>query len=117
MRFRVAHLLLLVLAAGIALAIHRALWGPQHYNARIVFGAYLACLVTATIAAFYATPRWRRPWLGYAAFGWCWLALVLRDYLGRIPDMYAPNMMAYALLGMGLSVLCALAAHTLPGMR
>ena len=71
MRFKVGHLLLLVLAAGIALAIRRSLWGPDHYNARIVFGAYLACLVTASIATFCATPRRRRLWLGYTAFGRC----------------------------------------------
>ena len=119
MRYKVAHLLLFVLASGIAFAIHRSLWGPQHHNAKIVFGAYLACLVTASIATFYATPRWRRLWLGYAAFGWCWLALVLWDYLGRIPDMYTPNMMAYSLLGMALlyAVAMGLAGGLLPAIR
>jgi hypothetical protein len=117
MRWKIAHLLLLVLAVAIALTIQRSLWGPKYYNAKIVFGSYLVCLVTASIASCYSKPRWRRLWLGYATFGWCWLALVLRHYLGMVPDMYAPNMMAYSLLGMALGVLCALASHSLPGMR
>src|SRR5437868_3727214 len=117
MRWRINHLLLLVLAAAICLAIQRSLWGPKYFNAKIVFGAYLVCLATASIASCCSKPGGRRLWLGYALFGWSWLALVLRDYLGMVPDLYAPHMMAYSLLGIGLGVLCALASHFLPGMR
>src|SRR5688500_14916729 len=111
MRWKVGHLVLLVLAAAIAFAIHRSLWGTTWRNAKIVFGSYLACLVTASIAAYYSKRAWRRPWLGYAGFCWAWLALMLRDYLGMVPDMYAPNMIALSTLGMALGVLCALASH------
>ena len=117
MRWRTAHLLVLVLVAAIALAIHRSLWGPGHHNAKIVFGAHLVPLVAASIACYFSRPRWRRLWLGYAAFGWSWLALVLRHYLGMVPDTYTSNMIAYTLLGMSLSLLCALVSHALPGMR
>ncbi len=117
MRWKVLHLLLLVLVAAIALTIYRTLWGPRHHNAKIVFGTHLILLVAASIACYDSRPRWRRLWLGYAAFGWSWLALVLRHYLGMTPDMYASNMMAYTLLGMSLSLLCALVSYALPGMR
>lgn len=117
MRWRTAHLLVLVLIAAIALAIGRSLWGPVHHNARVVFGAHLVPLVAASIASCRSRPRWRRLWLGYAAFGWAWLALVLRHYLGRIPDAYAENLIAYTLLGTALSLVCALVSHALPGMR
>ena len=117
MRWRIAHLLLLVVAAAIVLAVHRSLWGPTWLNARIVFGAYLACIVAASIAAFQSVPRWRRPWLGYAVFGWSWLVLVLRHYLGMVPDVFATNLITLSILGVALGVLCAVASHLLPGMR
>jgi hypothetical protein len=116
-KWKVAHLLILVLAAAIMLAIQRSLWGPTWRNAVIVFGAYLVSLVTASIAAYHSEPRYRRLWLGYAAFGWAWVALVLRDYLGKLPDLYAPNKMDFSILGMALGVLCALASQFLPGMK
>ena len=117
MRWKVGHLLIVVLVAAIVLAIRRSLWGAAWRNATIVFGVYLACLVTATVGAWYAKPGGRRFWLGYAAFGWCWLALVLRHYLGMVPDVFASNKLDLSLLGMALGVLCALASQALPGMR
>src|SRR4051812_8301787 len=118
MRWKVSHLLIFVLAAAIVFAIHRYLWGPAWQNATIVFGAYLVSIVAASIAAYESKSRGRRLWLGYAAFGWCWLVLVLRQYLGmEVPDSYAPIMLTLSTLGIALSVLCALASQSLPGMR
>ncbi len=117
MRFKLTHLMQCVLAAAIVLAIYQLMWGPPHFNARITFGAYLACLSTATVATIYARPASRGFWLGYAIFGWCWCATVLRDYLGMMPDVYASNMVANCLLGMGLSALTAMACNVLPQMR
>jgi hypothetical protein len=117
MRWKVGQLLVLVLAAAIVLAIYQSLWGPAYVNAKIVFGAYLACLATATVAVLFTKPAWRRLWLGYALFGWCWMATVLWHFMGMIPDIYAPNMIANCLLGMALGVLSGLACHNLPGMR
>jgi hypothetical protein len=117
MKWRIVHLLILVFALTIALAIHRSFWGPKWRNAVIVFGVYLAVLVATTIGACYSESRKRRPWLGYAVFGWLWLALVLRDYLGMLPDLYAPNKLDFSILGMALGVLCAVASQFLPGMR
>ena len=117
MRWKVGHLMILVLAVAIIFTIHRSLWGPTWQNAKIVFGSYLVSLVTASIAAYDSKPGGRRFWLGYAVFGWSWLVFVLRDYLGMVPDAYAPNMITFSILGVGFGVLCALASHFLPEMR
>lgn len=117
MRMRIVHLLAIVLAAAILINIYQSLWGPQYVNAKIVFGAYVATLVTTSIASWSAKPRWRRLWLGYSAFGWCWVVLVLRPYLELVPDHYSESLMRYGLLGMGLGVLTALASQSLPGMK
>lgn len=117
MRLKIQHLALLVLVAAIAFAIHRSFWGPDYKKAKVVFGAYLAVLVTSTIAACYSEPRWRRPWLGYAALNWAWLIAVLRHYLGMVPDVYSQTMMASCGLGMAFGIFCALACYYLPGMR
>lgn len=117
MRWRVAHLSLMVLAAAIALGIYRTFWGPNYLNAKVVFGGYLASVVAASIGAYASRPRWRRLWLGYAGFGWGWVALVVRHFLGLVPDIYAETLMRYCVLGAALGVLCALASQSLPGMR
>ncbi|HEU5115568.1 MAG TPA: hypothetical protein VFT74_02725 [Isosphaeraceae bacterium] len=116
-RWTLGHLMLLVLSAAILFSIYRYLWGPKWRNAVIALGANLVLLVSASVGSCYAEPRWRRFWLGYAGFGWLWLALVLRDYLGMLPDLYAPNKTDFSILGIGLGVLCGLTTQFLPGMR
>ena len=117
MKLKIVHLMLVVFAAAIMFAIHHYLGGPKWRNAVIAFGSYLLFLISASIAVYYSERRFRRLWLGYAAFGWTWLALVLRDYLGMLPDIYASNKTDFCLLGMALGVLCALGSQFLPGMR
>lgn len=116
MRFGTAHLLLMVLAAAIGTAIYRSSWGRSYVDADIVFGAYMVLLTAATVGSWYSRPAWRRPWLGYAVFGWSWLALVLRGYLGEVLDSTAPLFIEYSLIGMGLGLLSAIVCHCLPGM-
>jgi hypothetical protein len=118
MRWSLAQLLLVVLVIGMILGIHRGFWGRSSYfNSRILFATNLAALTTSTLAAVEARPRWRRFWLGYAAFGWCYLALVLRGGFGFTPDVYADNLARFSVLGMILGLICALVAHHLPGLR
>lgn len=117
MRWRVVHLAVLVFAAAVALGIYRAFWGPNYLNAKVAFGGYLASVVAASIGAYSSKPYWRRLWLGYAGFGWGWIALVLRHFLGLVPDVYAEPLIRYCALGAALGVLCALASQSLPGMR
>ncbi len=117
MLWKIAHLVLLVLAVSVGLTVQRSLWGANYNNAKIVFGVFLISLVMASVASFSTKPRWRRLWMGYTVFGWAWLVFVLRDYLGLIPDVYSSNMIDYSLLGMAFGFLCALGCHYLPGMR
>ncbi len=117
MRWTLGHLMLVVLSAAILFSIYRYLWGPKWRNAVIALGANLVLLVSASVGSCYAEPGRRRFWLGYAGFGWLWLALVLRDYLGMLPDLYAPNKTDFSILGIGLGILCGLTTQFLPGMR
>ncbi len=127
MRWSLANVLIFVVLIGLALGTYRIFWDQSlafnsrslsnYFNSRTLFTVYLAALTTASIAVYEARPRWRRAWVGYALFGWIYLLLVLRGGFGFTPDVYASNLSRFCLLGMLMSVICALAAHLLPGLR
>jgi hypothetical protein len=127
MRWSLANVLVFVLLIGVALGIYRIFWVPSksfnmrplsdYYISRLLFTIYLAALTTASYAAYASLPRWRRLWIGSALFGWIYLLLVLRGGFGFTPDVYASNLSRFSLLGILMSVVCALVAHLLPGLR
>ena len=107
-----------MLIAGLSLGIHRLFWGNSRYfDSRILFAAYLGLLTTASLAAYSSRPRWRRFWLGYVLFGWTYLVLVLRGGFGFTPDVYAPNLSNFSVMGMLMGLICAVVTHLLPGLR
>jgi hypothetical protein len=117
MRWNVLHLVILVFACAIAFTIYHVYWGPRYVNSDIAFGAYLASIVAAAIAAWDSMPRYRRLWVAYTVFGVSWIACVLRSYFGPNPDIYGENFLKMSTLGVLLGILSALAAQFAPGMK
>ena len=118
MRWSLGHVLVAVLIAGLSLGIHRLFWGSSlYFDSRILFAAYLGLLTTASLAAYSSRPGWRRFWLGYVLFGWTYLVLVLRGGFGFSPDVYAPNLANFSVMGMRMGLICAVVTHLLPGLR
>jgi hypothetical protein len=76
-RWKLSDLLLLVLACAIAFAAYSYFWQPGTWNTGLYLSAYLALLSPATLGSFFARPGWRRPFQGFALFGWCNLVIVL----------------------------------------
>jgi hypothetical protein len=56
---------------------YRLFYSDQHPNALLWLSIFLALLTSATLAAWRGHRWLRRPCLGYAAFGWPYLILVL----------------------------------------
>lgn len=110
MRYSLTNLLLFILLVAISFGIYQAFWGPMYVNARILFAINLAFLTTSTLKAFYSHGRWRSSYLGYASFGWVYLALVLHGGFGFPRDIHAPFLAKYSMLGVLLGFMCAVVA-------
>ena len=77
-RWMLSDLLLLVLATGIALACYRLFWKPPpDPNARPYLSAFLVLLATASLGSVFGRPALRRPFRGFALYGWCNLVFIL----------------------------------------
>ena len=110
-RWKLSDLMLLILAFAIGLAAYRVYWKPSpDPNARPILSAYLAVLTLASLGSFVARPRWRRPYQGFALFGWCNLVFVVwcGFWLSTIYD--AERVVVGCELGILLGLLCALLA-------
>jgi hypothetical protein len=110
-RWRLADLLLLVLACGIAFAGYRYFWQPPpDTNPRPNLSAHLILLATATLGSFFARPRWRRPCQGFAVFAWLNLAFVLWGGFGLTTYEDVERVVQGSQLGTVFGVLAALLA-------
>ena len=120
-RWRLADQFVLVLFIALALAIGRSFWksnatttyGVLAENHQLVFAVYLVLLTTATLAARFSTTPARQFWLGYALFGWVYLALGLHAGFGVSDIATADRLVTNSIMGVGLGMLCGLAAHML----
>jgi hypothetical protein len=106
-RWTIADLLLLVVFAAVVLVGYRAFAGYQV----VPFALYVAALTTATLGARLARPGWRVACLGYSAFGWVYLVVVLHGGFGFSSGSLATYLRELAEIGAMLGVLCAIAAH------
>ncbi len=84
-RWNLSDLMLLVLVCGLAFAGYR-LYGDSPSTATANLLAFLACLSLATLGSFFSDPRWRRPFQGFAAFGWSQLTFAMLGGFGSIDD-------------------------------
>jgi hypothetical protein len=112
-RWKITDMMILGIVAAVAMAGYRAFGDQREYPFN--FTVYLAVLTTASLGSRYARPWWRRFWLGYAAFGWVYLILVLRCgfWVGYVSD--AMGLGANSLMGLFFGTLCgALAIWLLP---
>jgi hypothetical protein len=106
-RWKLSDLLLLVAVCGIAFAAYHLYWGPSSYRGlggSANASAFLACLAVASLGSFFARPRWRRAFQGFAAFGWLELVFVISRYI----ESHANE--AIIDLGLIFGVLCAIVA-------
>jgi hypothetical protein len=77
-RWNLSDLLILVAVFGIAFAGCVLFWLPlPSPNFRPFLSAFLVCLSLASMGSFFAKPRWRRAFQGFAVFGWFQLVCVL----------------------------------------
>jgi hypothetical protein len=113
-RWKISDLMLLIVAAGIVLAVYRALWEPGEPNHWLLLAAYLAILTTATLAACDLQARWRKGWAAYVFFGWAYFVFVLHAGFGITTHVDAESTARNALMGILVGVLCNIAASWLP---
>ena len=79
-RFTIASLLVVILVLGLSFAGLREssdLWESS------IFTITLAVLLISILLAIYRTDKRRACWLGFALFGWIYLALALMPSLNR----------------------------------
>jgi hypothetical protein len=116
-RFKLSDLVLLVVVFGIVFAAYRLYWSPSSYpglGARANSSAFLACLSLASLGSFFAKPRWRRGFQGFAAFGWLELVFLIWRHMESQENAELVDM------GLLFGVLCAILAwrlFELPGER
>jgi hypothetical protein len=111
---KITDLLILILTVAVGLAAWRHFWVPApDANARLYLAAYLVLLASASLGAFFAWPRWRRAYRGYALFGWCNFAFVMRGGFGLTTIYDARNLIQGSQSGVVLAVLSALLATLL----
>ncbi len=106
-----AALLSAVLFVAIAAGGYKALWSPDHPNAWFWLSIYLATVSTATLGAWRGRPAVRRACLGYAAFGWVQVAIVIALFGWPLETIYdAQRLVSNVQIGLFLGPLCAIAA-------
>jgi hypothetical protein len=110
-QWSLAGLLSAVMFAAIAAGAYKALWSPDHPNAWFWLSIYLAVVSSATIGVWRGRPVVRRACLGYAAFGWVQVAIVVILFGWPLTTIYdAERMVSNVQIGMFLGLLCAIAA-------
>jgi hypothetical protein len=110
-QWSLSELLSAVLFAALAAGSYRILWSDDHPNAHLWLAMFLATLTTATLAAWRGHVAIRRQVLGYAAFGWFHLAIVLTLFGWPLSDINdAARMKTGCQAGMLLGLLAAIAA-------
>jgi hypothetical protein len=110
-RWNLSDLVLLVLVCGMAFGAYRHFWQPSPApSARFFLSTFLACLAIACLGSFFARPRWRRPFQGFAVFGWFELVFgIWAAFETRNPN--DPRRIAEcSQMGLVFGVLCALLA-------
>lgn len=113
-QWSLAGLLSAVLFVALAAAGYRILWSADHPNARLWLAMFLALITTATLGAWRGHLAVRRQCLGYAAFGWTHLLVVLILFGWPLADIYdAERMTSSAQAGMIMGLLAAIAASWL----
>jgi len=83
LRISVAGMMILLLGLGLALASFRF---PSEAAAAAVVLATQATLALAILAVVYRAGERRAFWLGFALFGWAYMALTWESWLGRGED-------------------------------
>ncbi len=110
-KWSLAALLSVMLFAALAAAGYRMFWSDAHPNALLWLAIFLAAATTATLGAWRGYPAVRRPSLGYAAFAWADLAVVLVLFGWQFESISdAERMAANSQAGMLLGLLAAIAA-------
>jgi hypothetical protein len=111
LQWSLASLLSAMLFVAVAAAGYRALWSSDHPNALAWLAIFLAVLTTATLGAWRGHLVVRRACLGYAAFGWADLPIVLILFGWKFETIYdAEQMVTSCQTGLWLGLLSAIAA-------
>jgi hypothetical protein len=113
-RWKISDLMLLIVAAGIALAGYRTFWEPGQPNYVLLLAVYLAVLTTGTLALRNSRGRWRKGWAGYAFFGWVYFVCVHHAGFGITNFFDAQAAAKNILIGLLVAVLCGIAASWIP---
>ncbi len=114
MRWKLLDLVLLVFAAAVVFAAYRYFWkGPPDPNERFYLSAYVALLAAASLAAFFARPRWRRWFQGFALSAWFNLVFVMWGGFGIVTYVDAERVAEGSQMGVIFSVVAALASGCL----
>jgi hypothetical protein len=111
LRWKISDLIVLVLVSGIGFAAYRLFWlQPSSPNPRLFLSSFLSLLATASLGSFYAYPRWRRAYQGFATFGWLELVFVIwGGFWNRLPQD-ARQVAEGSQMGIVLGLLCAILA-------
>jgi hypothetical protein len=110
-QWSLSGLLSAVLFAALAAGSYRLLWSDQHPNALLWLAIFLGLLTTATLGAWRGHTGFRRQSLGYAAFGWAHLAIVLVLFGWPLNDFASAERVATnSQAGILIGVLAAIAA-------
>jgi hypothetical protein len=120
MHFSIRRILLVTLIVALACTTYRQYYGQGIYfqlgktsfifDDFILLAANLAVVATATAGAVFASPRWRPPLVGYAAFGWAYFLFMLRAGFLIETARGTPQFIG---LGMMLGLICALSVSAL----
>jgi hypothetical protein len=118
LRFTIRDVFLLILAVALLLGASSFLWdraqsniySPLSNNAELFFSLNLALLATATCIARLSKPAISRFAVGYAVFGWAYVALVLHGGFGFDADPYHQWLLAkLSMFGPMLGLVCGIA--------
>jgi hypothetical protein len=126
LRFTVRDLFWLILAIALFLGAWSFIWdsnrtnvySPLSDNAGFLVSVNLALLALATCVARYGGPTIWRFAIGYAVFGWLFLAFVLRGGYALEGDFSQRWMLAkYAMFGPMIGLICGIITHRLIAAR